>query len=196
MATGNLNVAMILKLVDQVSGPAAGAVSALRGIGAATEQAGRAGVAWSNEQLAANQARMQGLQSQALGIAATGYAFYQALKPAIEFESAMAGVSKVVDFDSPDGLAQMQEDILAMTTSGALPIAAEGIAAIIEAAGQAGVVDSALPDDEERAQLIAFARDAAQMGVAFDISAEQSGASMAQWRKAMGLSQSQALGLG
>ncbi|WP_039018153.1 phage tail tape measure protein, partial [Halocynthiibacter namhaensis] len=77
-----------------------------------------------------------------------------------------------------------------------LPIAAEGIAAIIEAAGQAGVVDSALPDDEERAQLIAFARDAAQMGVAFDISAEQSGASMAQWRKAMGLSQSQALGLG
>ncbi|WP_107495318.1 phage tail tape measure protein [Thalassobius sp. I31.1] len=196
MAAGDLNIAMVLKLVDQVSGPARGAVNALRGIGAAAENTGQAGVAWANQQLEANQMRRQALQSEALGIAATGYALVQALRPAIEFESAMAGVSKVVDFDSPAGLSRMQEEILALTTSGALPMAAEGIAEIIEAAGQAGVVDAALPDAEEREQLIAFARDAAQMGVAFDISAQMSGEAMAQWRKAMGLSQDRALALG
>lgn len=90
----------------------------------------------------------------------------------------------------------MRRDILELTTSGGLPMAAEGIAAIIEAAGQAGVIDSALPDAEERAQLLAFAQDAAQMGTAFDISAENAGASMALWRVTLGMSRNEALAFG
>lgn len=194
--SNDLNIALILKLVDQVTKPARGVISTVKRIENATTNSGRAGVEWSNKQLAAVQARKSALTGEAAGIAASGFALYQALKPAVQFESAMAGVSKVIDFDTPAGLKDMQSSILALTTSGALPMAASGIAEIIEAAGQAGVVDSALPDAEERKRLIDFARDAARMGVAFDISAEQSGQSMAQWRKSLGLTQDEALGLG
>ncbi|AZV77876.1 phage tail tape measure protein [Parasedimentitalea marina] len=196
MAVGDLNVALILDLVDRASGPARQVMGALQQIGHVTEQTGRNGVDWANAQIAATEARRAALRGEAFAVAATGYALYKALQPAIQFETAMAGVSKVIDFDSPEGLDKMSSDILALTTSGALPMAAEGIAEIIEAAGQAGIVDSALPDDEERNQLLAFARDAAQMGVAFDITAEQSGQAMATWRSAMKLTASDALGLG
>jgi len=196
MANGDLNIALVLKLVDQITGPHRAAINAVRDIGRVTEQTGRAGVAWSNQQLDANRARRSALMGEAMGVAATGAALVAALAPAVKFESSMSGVRKVIDFETPDGFANMSRDILELTTSGALPMAAEGIAEIIEAAGQAGVVDKALPDDEERAQLIAFATDAAKMGVAFDMAAADAGSAMAMWRKAMGMSQEEALDLG
>ena len=157
MAAGDPNIALILKLVDQATGPARAVTNFLRQIGAVTEQTGRAGVAWPNEQLAANQARRFALMGEAFGVAALAGSLAASLKPAIEFESSMAGVSKVLDFDAPDGLKELERDILDLTNSEGLPMAAEGIADIIEAAGQAGVVDKALPDDQEREQFIAFA---------------------------------------
>jgi len=196
MATGDLNIAMILKFVDQLTGPAKPALATMKKFGIASEAAGRKGVDWSNQQLAANNARRSALRGEILETAGLGFALFQALKPAVQFESAMASVSKVIDFDRSDGLKLLGDDILALTTDGRLPMAAEGIAEIIEAAGQAGVVDSALPDDEERRQLIEFATAAAKMGVAFDISAEASGEAMAQWRKSLKLSQKDALLLG
>lgn len=196
MANGDLNISLILKLVDQVTAPARQALASLERIGDVTETVGRSGVAWANQQLDATRARRAELQGEAMGVAATGFAIYQSLKPAVEFETAMAGVSKVIDFDTPEGFKELQSDILDLTTEGGLPMAADGLAEIIEAAGQAGVVDKALPDEQEREQLIAFARDAAQMGIAFDISAGQAGDAMAQWRTAMGLSQNEALSLG
>lgn len=196
MAAGDLNIALILKLVDQATGPARAVTNSLRQIGAVTEETGRAGVAWANEQLAANQARRSALMGEAFGVAALAGSLAASLKPAIEFESSMAGVEKVLDFDTPAGLEALEDSIIDLTTDERLPMAAEGIAAIIEAAGQAGVVDKALPDDQEREQLIAFARSAAQMGVAFGISADEAGSAMAQWRAAMGLSQERSLVLG
>jgi TP901 family phage tail tape measure protein len=196
MSASDLTIAMILKLVDQVTKPARAVIGTLKKVGAATENVGRAGVDWSNRQLELNTARKAALQSEALGIAATGFALYQALKPAIEFEKSFSGVKKVLDFDSPQGLKDMKRDILALSTSGQLPILADDINAIVEAAGQAGVVDKLLPDAKERAQLIAFATDAAKMGVAFDISAGDAGSAMAQWRKALKLTQAEALALG
>jgi TP901 family phage tail tape measure protein len=196
MSASDLTIAMILKLVDQVTKPAQAVIGTLKKVGAATENIGRSGVDWSNRQLELNTARKGALKSEALGIAATGFAFYQALKPAVEFEKSFSGVKKVLDFDSPQGLKDMKRDILALTTSGGLPILATDINAIVEAAGQAGVVDKLLPDDEERARLIAFATDAAKMGVAFDISAGDAGQAMAQWRKALKLTQPEALALG
>lgn len=192
----DMNLSLILKLVDQVTGPAKAVGGALRKIHQQTEALGTKGQAWADQQLAGIQARKAALRGEAIGVAAMGYSFVRALKPAIEFETAMAGVSKVLDFDSPQGFKEMQADILALTSTGGLPMLAEDIAAIVEAAGQAGVVDSALPDAEERRQLIDFATAAAKMGVAFDISAEQSGEAMAQWRKAMKLTQPEAMALG
>ena len=196
MAAGDLNIALILKLVDQVTGPARIATRSLRDIDKITGQAGRNTVAWANRQIDASNARRASLMGEALGVTAVAGSLFASLKPAIEFESAMAGVSKVLDFDTPAGLKALEHDILGLTTSEGLPMAAEGIAAIIEAAGQAGVVDKALPDDEERAQLIDFARSAAQMGVAFGISADEAGSAMAGWRAAMGLTQHRSLVLG
>ena len=196
MAVGDLNIALVLELVDRATKPLRQVEGALAKVNEATAQVGRNGVDWSNQQIAATQAHRSALQGEALGVAATGYALVQAQQPAIEFESAMAGVSKVINFDQPEGLDQMNQAIRELVTEERLPMAATGIAEIVEAAGQAGVVDVELPDDEEREKLLKFARDAAQMGVAFDMSAEQSGEAMATWRAAMKLTEDQAIGLG
>lgn len=192
----DLNIALIMKLVDRITAPSKAVISTLNSISKATQNVGQKGVAWSNRQLDAISKHKTALRGEAMGVAALGYSFFKAMQPAIEFEKTMAGVSKVLDFDTPQGLKDLEKGILKITTSGGLPMAANQIAEIIEAAGQAGVVDSALPDDQERAQLIAFATDAAKMGIAFDLSAEQAGEAMAQWRKAMKLTQPEALALG
>ncbi|MBB5515756.1 TP901 family phage tail tape measure protein [Rubricella aquisinus] len=98
------------------------------------------------------------------------------VRQAVEFESAMSDVRKVVDFDTPEGFAQMSEDILAMSTR--IPIAASGLAQIVAAGGQSGIA---------REELAHFAEMAAKIGVAFDISADHAGNSMARIKTAMGL---------
>jgi len=101
-----------------------------------------------------------------------------AAKQAMTFESAMADVRKVVNFDTPRQFQQMGEDITDMSTR--IPMAAEGLAQIVAAAGRAGVA---------RKELLTFAEDAAQMGIAFDTTAEDAGNMMAKWRTAFGLGQ-------
>lgn len=102
MATGDLDIALVLKLVDRVSAPARKVVDTVRRIGAVTEQAGRAGVAWADEQIAANQARGAALQGEAFGVLAVGAALGASLKPAIDFERSMAGVAAVARANDTD----------------------------------------------------------------------------------------------
>lgn len=101
-----------------------------------------------------------------------------AAKQAMTFESAMADVRKVVNFETPQQFRQMGEDITDMSTR--IPMSAEGLAQIVAAAGRAGVA---------RKELLLFAQDAAQMGIAFDSTAEDAGAMMAKWRTAFGMGQ-------
>lgn len=124
------------------------------------------------------------LRGQALDAIALGAALAAPVKAAVEFESVMADVRKVVNFDTPEQFNQMGRDIRRLSTE--LPISAAGIGQIIAAAGQSGVA---------RDQLAGFAQDAARMSVAFDISAEQAGESMANWRAGMGLSQERVVAL-
>lgn len=105
-------------------------------------------------------------------------------REAIGFESAMADVRKVVDFDTPEQFRQIERDIRALSME--LPMAASEIAQIIAAAGQAGIA---------RDELRQFARDAVQMGVAFDTTAEASGQTMATWRTAFRMNQAQVVEL-
>ena len=65
------------------------------------------------------------------------FSLAQPIRQAIEFESAMSDVRKVVDFDTPEQFAQMQQDILRMGRT--LPLAHEGLAALVAAGGQAGL---------------------------------------------------------
>lgn len=104
--------------------------------------------------------------------------FVAGAKAAIDFESAMADVKKVVNFDAPAQFKQMSDDVLSLSEQ--LPMAADGIAAIVAAGGQAGI---------PREQLKGFAQDAVKMGVAFDQTAEESGQMMAKWRTGLRLSQ-------
>lgn len=101
-------------------------------------------------------------------------------KLSIDFESAMADVKKVVDFDTPQQFKQMENDIISMSTR--LPMAARDIAAIVAAGGQSGIAKN---------ELSQFAETAVKMGVAFDITAEESGQAMAEMRTAFKMSQSE-----
>lgn len=118
-----------------------------------------------------------GLGMVAAGTAA-GAPIVMATKQAMTLESAMADVRKVVDFPTPEAFNKMSDDILEMSTR--IPMAAEGIAQIVAAAGRANV---------PREELMRFAEDAAKMGVAFDSTAEDAGNTMAKWRTAFGLPQ-------
>ena len=107
------------------------------------------------------------------------------VREAMAFESAMAGVRKVVDFENPGQFRAMSRDILELSKR--IPLSAEGLAQIIEAAGQANV---------PREQLLRFAEDAARMSVAFDISAAESGTQMAYLREQFRLGQDGLVRLG
>jgi len=104
--------------------------------------------------------------------------FVAGISKAIEFESQMADVKKVVNFDSPDQFKQMSDDIGRMSER--LPMAAGDIAKIVAAGGQSGIA---------REELMGFAEAAVKMGVAFDQTADQSGDMMAKWRTSFKMGQ-------
>lgn len=114
-----------------------------------------------------------------------------AAKKAIEFESTMADVAKVVDglrdqngaftksyYEMSDALLNMSKNI---------PMTADALGQIMASAGQAGIASE---------NLAKFTETAAKMGVAFDTTAEQAGEWMATWRTALNLSQTQVAALG
>lgn len=112
------------------------------------------------------------------------------IESAISFESSMADVAKVVDGlkdstgKTTEAYAEMSAGIVDMSTK--IPMAADEITEIVAAAGQSGIAKD---------ELLGFAESAAKMGIAFDSTAEQSGAWMAQWRTAMDLTQDEVVGL-
>ena len=124
------------------------------------------------------------LSSTATKVAISAAPLIATTKAAVDFESAMADVRKVVDFDTPQQFAQMNEDVLKLSTN--LPMAADDIAKIVAAGGQAGIA---------RQDLMQFAEDAVKMGVAFGVTAEQAGDMMAKWRSAFKLNQQDVVAL-
>ena len=115
---------------------------------------------------------------------AVGNVLMGPVQSAMKFESAMADVRKVVDFDTPQQFQEMSQDILDMSKN--IPMTAEGIGKIVAAGGQAGIAKEDLLD---------FADAAAKMGVAFDITADQAGDMMAKWRTAFKMNQSEVVDL-
>lgn len=124
-----------------------------------------------------------GLKDAVTGLAISA-PFVKGVKDAMAYEEVMADIRKVVDFDTPEQFKQMGQDIREMSL--ALPMAAKDIGAIVAAGGQAGI-----PKED----LKQFAEDAVKMGIAFDTSAEEAGSTMATWRTALKLTQSEVVGL-
>ena len=153
-----------------------------------------------NSAMGAAENRISGLGTIAKQAAAVAAAAWGALKigefvkdsiqSAVNFESAMADVAKVVDglrddngnltdsyYAMSDSIVQMSKDI---------PMAAEDLAAITAAAGTAGIAAE---------ELTTFTETAAKMGVAFDTTAEQAGDWMAKWRTSFTMSQEEVTAL-
>jgi TP901 family phage tail tape measure protein len=154
-----------LALVDLVSGPLGGARSAIAATDAATN-----GLGVRMGKLATAMAPV----AIAAGVVLSSFGACAA--KAMEFENSMADVAKVVEFKTAAEFRGMGDTIKEM--SGRLPMAQEGIAAIIAAAAQSGVAKNDLVD---------FAEQAAKMGIAFDLTADQAGKMMADWRAGMSL---------
>lgn len=120
----------------------------------------------------------------AQGFAGAANSLFNLTQYAIKFESSMADVRKVVDFETPEQFKAMSKDVLDLSTK--IPMAATGLAQIVAAGGQSGIA---------RNELLGFAESAAKMGVAFDITADQAGDMMAKWRTAFKMNQSEVVEL-
>lgn len=132
----------------------------------------------------ARKAQKGELLGQTVGVAAKAAPLIMAGKRAVEYENTFADVKKVVNFSSPEEEAQYRSKM--MKLAGELGVKQEGIADIVTAAGQSGI---------EKNELLQFAKSATKMSVAWDVSAEEAGSTLATWRAAMGLTQKNALDL-
>jgi TP901 family phage tail tape measure protein len=90
---------------------------------------------------------------------------------AIEFQSAMSDVKKVVDFPTPVALKELEKTLFRMSTTEKIPLRPEDLTAIAAAAGQLGINLKDIPD---------FTRTVAKMSTAFDMLAGDAGDSMAK----------------
>lgn len=160
------DLSVVLRLVDQLSGPMQGPLRQLQQLQQHAIRAQR-----GMDQLGAGASLMGASTAIAAPLAL-------AVNESIQFESAMADVKKVVDFPAPAQFEQMRQDM--MNLSDQIPIAAKGFAEIAAAAGQSKIA---------RDEIKTFARDAAEMGVAFDMAAGDAGQSMAGLRAIFKLTQ-------
>lgn len=156
------------------------------------EALGKHEVAQKNyEKMQARMGKANELAKKGLMIAGAGAASLAVpVKIAIDYESAMADVAKVVDGLKDEAgkitpaYKLMSDQIVEMTTR--LPMAAKDIAAIVAAGAQSGIAKN---------ELLGFAESAVKMGVAFDITADQAGQSMAEMRAAFRMSQPEVVAL-
>lgn len=117
-----------------------------------------------------------------LGIAATGIGL--AVREAVKFESAMADVRKVVD-GTEEEMAGLEDTLKAMARE--LPLSTDALAKIAAAGGQLGIP---IQNIEQ------FTRLAAEMSVAFNMSADQAGQAIAKMTNVFKLSMPEVRSLG
>jgi hypothetical protein len=119
----------------------------------------------------------QSWRDSALKIAAVGASLTVAAKAAIDFESSVADVRKVVSgLETPQALGDIRQEILELSRQ--MPITAAGFAEIYAAAGQSGIA---------RGELQEFAVMVGKVATAFDMTAADAGQSLAQMKVALGL---------
>ncbi|MFI3241227.1 MAG: phage tail tape measure protein [Alphaproteobacteria bacterium] len=116
-----------------------------------------------------NLARRSAFRSQIGDVMALGASLYGIIRPAVAFESAMADVKKVVDFETPTQIKEMEQDIKRLAKT--IPLSLDGLASIVASGGQLGI---------PRQELAKFAETAAKMSVAMDMSADEAGQAMAK----------------
>ncbi len=106
---------------------------------------------------------------------ATAGALIAPIKAAIDFESSMAEVKKVTDLSEGHSLQALSEDILNLSKK--LPMAVDGIAALVAEGGKLGLASK---------EALKFGEVAASMGVAFEISAQEAGDNIGKMMATLG----------
>ena len=112
-------------------------------------------------------AAFERIRSGVLGLAAAGAGLTLAAREAIRFESAMADVKKVVDFDTPDGFTQLSNELKALSRE--IPLSAAGLAKIAEAGGQMGIASK---------DIKGFVEITAKLSSAFKLGPDEAGTSI------------------
>lgn len=192
MAAGkSITSRLVIQLVNGVSGPARAVASSLSGINRVVQgmdgrvRAGQAGLASA---IAANNRSLEAVRGRMLDAAAGAYVLARAISAPIDaamrFESAMADVRKVVDFETPEAFKQFSDDLLELSTR--VPVAVDGLAAMAAAAGQAGIAAK---------DILAFTEAAAKVSTAFDIDADAAGDALAKLMAGLGLTIPQVMSL-
>lgn len=110
----------------------------------------------------------------ALGITAIGGALVGSAQAAAAWETSMTGVAKTTGLAGPE-LQKLSQDLLQMSTT--VPLAASELASIAAAGGSLGIAGD---------QLAGFTEVAAQMGVGFEMSADQAATAGAKILNAFG----------
>lgn len=127
------------------------------------------------------QAERQELQSRLLGTAAVGATAAIPVKLAVSAEDVFADLRKVMDAPE-EVMQQLFADAQAMSSRTGKSF--EDVVAIMTAAAQAGL-------GKTREEMLGVAEQATKMSIAWGVSAEQAGKSLATWQAAMGLTAEQ-----
>ena len=109
------------------------------------------------------------MRSEVMGVVAAVGTVIMPIKVAMDFESSMAEVRKVVDFDTPQQFKQMGDDLLQMTHR--IPMTGRELAQIAASGGRLGIA---------RKDIAGFTETVSKMSVAFDMAADHAGDSMAK----------------
>ncbi|WP_341823105.1 phage tail tape measure protein [Wolbachia endosymbiont (group A) of Clivina fossor] len=116
-------------------------------------------------------------KSQIIETIGLGLSLAAPVKVAIDFESAMADVKKVVKFDNKkDEVTKFAEGLKEMSRT--IPLSAAELAQIAASGGQLGI---------KKEDLFKFTETVAKMSTAFDMSAEQAGDSIAKLSNVYGI---------
>ena len=124
-------------------------------------------------------------QAAAALAAGVGVALATSTKAAIEFETSVSRVRKVMDgLETPAAIKEISTEIIGLSKQ--LPVSAKGFAEIYAAAGASGIA---------RSEVQAFAKDVAGLSVAFEMTADQAGTSIAKLRNSLGMTQPEVMKL-
>lgn len=145
------------------------------------------------QQMLANQAKRQEYHGQIMGTVATAAAVVAPVKLAIDYESNWADLKKVANFAKDDDEKRIKQDIFSVSErTGLGPNEVTKIAAAAAEAGVANGADGNLDPEKMKR----FLNDAAEMSVAYGITAEEAGERLATYQSRMELTAEQTRGMG
>ncbi|WP_296643746.1 phage tail tape measure protein [Roseinatronobacter sp.] len=132
----DLNIALVLKFIDQATAPARAAMQNIQGAAQVIERHGAQHIAQGRAMQETAAVQTQALGRQAIATAGAGFALYAALQPAVQFESQMSKVAAVTRANEDDQAALAAQ---AMALGAATRFSASEAAQGMEALGRAGL---------------------------------------------------------